>query len=149
MTRPDQVAADTAPLGAERPPPEPLEPLDYQPPQDRPGRRWGTGFLPAVASLYLPGLGHLFAGRRRAAAGWLGAYVALALLMFAAMGLPTLTPGLILLAPAALGLAIACAVHAFRAGVKSDRPMLGHAALRYLAGAGLLLAAAFSIHPMA
>src|SRR5688572_20478268 len=135
MTRPDQVAADTAPLGAERPPPEPLEPLDYQPPQDRPGRRWGTGFLPAAASLYLPGLGHLFAGRRRAAAGWFAAYVVLSLLTFLAMGLPAAVPALVVLVPLSIALQLACPVHAFRAGVRSGGRMLGHAGLRYAAGA--------------
>lgn len=137
-------AAKVAPAPAPMTAPQRLE---YAPPQPT-ARRWGTGFLPAAASLYLPGLGHFIAGRRRAAAGWLVAYVALALLTFLAAGLPALTPGLVVIVPLLVVLPLACAVHAFRNGVRCGGRMLGRAPLRYLAGAGLLVAAGLKIHPM-
>ena len=114
-------------------------PLEYGP-APRPPRRWGTGFLPAAASLYLPGLGHLVAGRPRAAAGWFATYLALALLVIASFAVPAAVPALIVLVPLSAAFQLSCAAHAFRTGVRHGGRMLGHAPLRYLAGLGILVA---------
>lgn len=104
-----------------------------------PPPRFGNGFLAAMASLWLPGLGHWLAHERRRAVKWLLVYVVLTLISIAVLAVPPLAPAMIVLVPLGVVVTIACAVDAWR---ETALPRLPNPALRVLAGVPFLIAAA-------
>ena len=116
------------------------------PPEPRTSR-FGRGFLPAAASLYLPGLGQLIAGERRRASLWFAAWLACVIVSMLMLAVPALVIGLVVMVPAQLVLTLACVVDAFRRGRASQGRMLGPPVLRYLAGVAFILAGMFMLHP--
>lgn len=117
--------------------------LDYAP-LGKPPDRWGKGFMAVAASILLPGLGQLFAGRRRRAVMWFLIWLFPGLAGAVCLAYPNT-----LLVAAAFGatemlLLLSMYVDAFVIGRRSDRRMLGPPWLRYLVGIGFLLATAFA-----
>lgn len=110
------------------------EPPAHTPPSPR-GRR----FLAGCASLLLPGLGHVLAGRWRRGVVWFAICVCLWLLIALAMGYASCTPALVVLLPISILLVIWIVIDACITAGRSGSRMLGRPAIRYVA-AGIILA---------
>lgn len=130
---------DTEPTSVVRSSTSEVPVVDYALPE-RAGSRLGTGFLPATASLYLPGLGQLIAGDRRRAAVWFVAWLVLLAASVATLVAPALFIAIVVVAPLGAVFTIACVVDAFVRGRKSPKRMLDRPLLRYVAGVALIVA---------
>jgi len=117
--------------------------LDYAP-LGKPPDRWGKGFIAVAASILLPGLGQLFAGRRRRGVMWFLASVAIGVTGLACLAHPATLPVAAGLTVMEIALAAAMLIDAFISGRQSNRRMLGRPWLRYLTGIGCLVAANFA-----
>lgn len=104
--------------------------------------RRGKGFLTACASLEIPGLGQLIAGRPRRAAAWFAAHALLALVAVKSFITPGWLPvaGVCFLILVAVNLA--AIADAYLCGRGSSRPMLGRPFWRYLARIVIVVAGA-------
>jgi signal peptidase I len=127
-------------MSNEQPPPMPPVALGYAVPSgaDSP---WGKGFVAVCANFVLWGLGHFIAGQRRRGVIWFGVSVVLSVLEIATISVPRLIPFLLVLAPIHVVLFVVLLLQSFRMGRQSSGRMLGHPAVRYLAGFGLLMGA--------
>lgn len=105
---------------------------------------WGKGFMAVAASILLPGLGRLFAGRRRRGVLWLVVCLAIGLAGAVCLAYPAALPIAAGLAAIETVLVLLMLIDAFIGGRRSDRRMLGRPWLRYLVGIGFLLATAFA-----
>lgn len=133
-----QSASDPAEAGSATPPEDP--------PTTERQQAWGKGFLAVSGTFVLPGLGHVFAGRRRRACFWFLVVVALQFSTMLLLANTALFVVALAMVPLVLLLAICAHVDAFLCGRCSAEPMLGRAWLRYALAIGILLGSAF-FHP--
>ena len=124
----------------EQPPPLPQKTLGYAVPTAA-DSLWGKGFMALCANFVLWGLGHFIAGQRRRGVIWFGIWMALVVLELVVLSITPLIPLLLVLVPIQAVLFIVLMVQSFQAGRGSPGRMLGHPALRYVAGLGLLVGA--------
>jgi len=103
----------------------------------------GKGFLAVCGSLFLHGAGHVIAGRYRRALFWFAlSWGLVGFNLLCAMARPLL-PLLIVLIPLSFLASLWCLIDSYLIGRSSKRSMLPGPALRYLAGVGIVAAAAF------
>jgi hypothetical protein len=102
-------------------------------------QRWGKGFLAVCGTFVFWGVGHWIAGYRRRGAVWFLVSLLLACAFAAALIVPSLVAGLLVVIPLSMILLLAVLVDAFFCGRRSIRSLLGRPMFRYLAGIGLLL----------
>jgi len=104
----------------------------------RPARAWSKAILSLAASLFLPGLGHVLAGRRRRGLVWFGVLVAFTGIGLIVMAIPSLLPALIVPFAVQPVLVVWLWCDAFLAGLRSQQRMFPHALLRYVTSAAFL-----------
>lgn len=98
----------------------------------------GVGFLAVSATLFLPGLAHIYAGRWRRGATWFSISIALNILTLAVVAVPELLWGLLVVPPLIILFYLVICVDAYRV---TRRSVSGMAPLsRYVVGVLLLVA---------
>jgi signal peptidase I len=110
----------------------------------RPARAWSKAILSLAASFFLPGLGHVLAGRRRRGLAWFGASAGLTGMGLVLLAIPSLLPALIVPLALQLVLVVWLWCDALLTGLRSQQRMLPHALLRYVASAAFLALAYYA-----
>ena len=96
--------------------------------------RRGKGLLAMCATLLVPGLGHLLAGRARRAWTWMCIALGVILVDLLALLVPRLAIALVILLPCTAVVALVLLIDAYVIGHISARPMLGRVLSRYALG---------------